>query len=54
MANTNYTKYSSCNTEFPKGSARETEYASAKALSKAGSGKDQGRAPGYMIEQIKK
>jgi hypothetical protein len=50
---TNLNSYSSPNAAFPKGSATQTEYASAKVLNKAKAGGEL-RAPEYKLENIKK
>jgi hypothetical protein len=49
-AGSNISSYSLEKKSITKGAATQTEYASAKVLGKAGSGKDQGRAPGYKLE----
>lgn len=51
---TNLSSYSLQNKSVPKGVDTQTEYASKKVLSKAGTGKEQGRAPGYTLEALKK
>jgi hypothetical protein len=51
---TNLSSYSIENTAITKGGYCSNEYSSAKVLSKATAGKDQGRAPGYLIEKLKK
>lgn len=47
----NLTKYSSQNTNFPKGADRQTQYASKNVLSKVGAGPR--RAPEYTLEKQK-
>lgn len=50
---TNLTQYSSANMTIPKGSDRQTEYASKRVMGKVGSG-GQRRAPQYTLESQKK
>jgi hypothetical protein len=51
---TNLTSYSLEKKTLPKGGSYKTQYCSSTVLSKTGSGKEQGRAPGYTLESLKK